>query len=205
MSKILESIIARRLSQIAEDHHLLPATHFGGRPGRTTTDAVLYLTQHIKDKWRQAKVTSVLFLDISQAFPSISHPQLIHILQCHHVPTQIVNWCCAFLSHRTTSLSFNDFTSPPMPASSGIPQGSPLSPILYLFYSADLLELIPLNNPNRLAGGFIDDTMLAVSSESIASNIEMLNQLVQGCLWWSRQHACQFDIGKFQLVHFTRN
>jgi hypothetical protein len=74
MSKITESIVAQRLSQLAEEHRLLPPNHFGARPGKTTTGAVLYLAQHIKDKWRQGNITSVLFLDISQAFPSVSHP-----------------------------------------------------------------------------------------------------------------------------------
>ena len=65
----LESVVARRLAAIAEEHNLLPPNHFGGRPQRTGTDAVLHLVQRIKDSWRVHKVTSVLSLDISSAFP----------------------------------------------------------------------------------------------------------------------------------------
>jgi ribonuclease HI len=205
MSKVTESIIAKRLTQLAEEFELLPRNHFGARPGKTTTDAVLYLVQHIKDKWRQGKITSVIFLDISQAFPSVSHERLIHNLQKRRVPLAIVEWCRNFLTQRTTTLKFDDYMSEPLLASAGIPQGSPLSPILYLFYSADLLEIVTHNDRSRLAGGFIDDTMIAVSSESISTNLTMLQPLIDRSVDWSHKHACQFDIGKFQLVHFTRN
>ncbi|KAF8886640.1 hypothetical protein CPB85DRAFT_1232394, partial [Mucidula mucida] len=33
----------------------------------------------------------------------------------------------------------------------------------------------------------------------------MLNELIPEALKWSVTHACRFDVGKFQLVHFTRN
>jgi hypothetical protein len=48
----------------------------------------------------------------------------------------------SFLTDRFTHLKFNDFTSALLSVSMGIPQGSPLSPILYLFYSSDLLEIL---------------------------------------------------------------
>ncbi|KAI5891867.1 uncharacterized protein SCHCODRAFT_02478998, partial [Schizophyllum commune H4-8] len=71
---------------------LISSQHFGGRPGRTTTDAVMYLVQRIKDAWRVGKVVSVLFKDISQAFPSVSHPRLLHNLRRRRVPEVLVRW-----------------------------------------------------------------------------------------------------------------
>lgn len=126
IGKIAESVIASRLSSLAEQHALLPDTHFGGRPGRTTTDAVLYGLQRIKDAARKGQVTSVLFLDISQAFPSVSHARLLHNLRKRAVPDAIVNWIASFLTDRTTTLKFDDYTSELRHASVGVPQGSPL-------------------------------------------------------------------------------
>ncbi|PPQ70369.1 hypothetical protein CVT24_013144 [Panaeolus cyanescens] len=42
-AKLLSAIVAEDMSRLLEEHQLLPATHFGGRPGRTTTDALHYL------------------------------------------------------------------------------------------------------------------------------------------------------------------
>ncbi|CDO75194.1 hypothetical protein BN946_scf184794.g1, partial [Trametes cinnabarina] len=204
-SKVLESVVARRLAGLAEQHGLLPTNHFGGRTGRTTTDAVLFLTQRVKDAWRKGHVATVLFLDITSAFPSVNHARLLHNLRKRHVPEDLVLWIRDFLSDRCTQVKFDDFTSEPLHASSGLPQGSPLSPILYLFYSADLLEVVDCKDPSQASGGFIDDTMLIVTSPSFEQNIAMLTALVPQLLGWSNSHACRFDVAKFQMLHCTRN
>jgi len=41
IGKVLESIMAETISYLTEEYQLLPATHFGGRPGRTTEDVII--------------------------------------------------------------------------------------------------------------------------------------------------------------------
>jgi len=43
MWKVLTAIVADQITFLTEKHQLLPKNHFGGRPGRTTTDAMLVL------------------------------------------------------------------------------------------------------------------------------------------------------------------
>jgi hypothetical protein len=66
---------------LIEKNTLLPDTHFGGRPGRTTTDAIHYLVGKIKAAWGKKRVTSVLFLDVEGAFPNVVTDRLIHNLK----------------------------------------------------------------------------------------------------------------------------
>ncbi|KAJ5152552.1 hypothetical protein N7492_009832 [Penicillium capsulatum] len=51
LGKLLEAVMARRLSYYAEHYGLLPDTQFGGRPGRTTEQALLVLANAIDRAW----------------------------------------------------------------------------------------------------------------------------------------------------------
>jgi hypothetical protein len=45
--KIMDAVIARRLSYLAETHHVLPPTHMGGRKMRSTEHALHAVTHKI--------------------------------------------------------------------------------------------------------------------------------------------------------------
>jgi len=79
--KVLTAIVAENISHMVEKDALLPDTHFGGRPGRTTTDAIHYLVGQIKSAWGKKKVALVLFLDVEGAFPNAVTDRLIHNLK----------------------------------------------------------------------------------------------------------------------------
>ena len=70
IAKLLSSIVVEDLVHLMEKHALLPANHFGGRPGRTTTDSLHLLVDTVKVAWRRKQVASVLFLDVEGAFPN---------------------------------------------------------------------------------------------------------------------------------------
>ena len=78
MGKLLTAIMMEDMVHLAEKHHLLPANHFGGRPGRTTTDSLHLVVNKIKGAWRCKKVAVMLFLDIEGAFPNAVTDHLLH-------------------------------------------------------------------------------------------------------------------------------
>lgn len=80
MWKVITAIIANHITFYMEKHQLLPATHFGGCPGCTTTDAIHLLMNEVKAAWRKQNMVSVLFLDIKGAFPNVNLSRLVHNL-----------------------------------------------------------------------------------------------------------------------------
>jgi len=94
-------------------------------------------------------------MDVAGAFNNVHHKRLIHNLRKRRIPLKITRWIESFLQGRSTHTSFNGTQSTSFPTPAGVPQGSPLSPILYIYYNRDLLD-IPRGN-NHLALGFIDD------------------------------------------------
>ena len=206
IAKVLTSIVAENLSRTVEQHHLLPNTHFGGRPGRSTADAVHYLVDKICTAWRTNKVVSVLFLDVEGAFPNAVTSRLIHNLRRRRVPTAIVKFVEQLLTNRKTRLKFDDFTSEIINIANGIGQGDPLSMLLYILYNADLLEL-PDNPTEEDALGYVDDIALIATGTDFEGTTQRLSNMMtknEGGLQWSNNHNSRFEVTKSAIIHFSK-
>jgi hypothetical protein len=166
MAKLVTAIVASDLSHLVEAHNLLPNTHFGGRPGRTTTDALHFLTHRIKEAWRANKVASILFLDVEGTFPNAVTDRLLHNLKKRRIPTAYANFVNNLLRGRRTRLKFDDFTSDMFEILNGIGQGDSLSMLLYIIYNADLLEVIG-NEAKECALRYVDNMALVAIGEDL--------------------------------------
>jgi len=131
IAKLLSSIIAEEVVHLTEKHLLLPVNHFGGRPGRTTTDSLHLLVDTVKAAWRWMQVVSALFIDIEGAFPNSVTERLLHNLRKRRIPERYVGLIGNMLTGRKNRLKFDDFSSCWFPLDNGIVQGDPLSMILY--------------------------------------------------------------------------
>ena len=206
MAKVLTSIVAENLSHIVELHQLLPKTHFGGRPGRSTADAVHYLVHKVCAAWREDKVVSVLFLDVEGAFPNAVTSKLIHNLKKRKIPTAIVSFITQLLHNRRTRLRFDDHTSELINITNGIGQGDPLSMLLYIIYNADLLDL-PDNPLSEDAIGYVDDVALLAIGEDFEETTHRLETIMkkdEGGLEWSKTHNSRFEVTKSAILHLSR-
>ena len=172
LGKVLESVMADTISYLTETYELLPAHHYGGRPGRSAEDAMMILTENIHKAWKNKKIYTAVFMDVAGAFNNVHHERLIHNLKKRRLPTNIAKWISSFLQKRSTQLLFNGTKSQSIPTPAGIPQGSPLSPLLYMYYNADLLD-IPQQRGTGL--GFIDDITYGVEGFTDKGNARKLN------------------------------
>jgi ribonuclease HI len=188
---------------VAETHQLIPPQHYGGRPGRTAEEAMTTLTEGIRNAWKEGDIYSAVFMDVAGAFNNVHHKRLIHNMRKRRVPEFIVRWTESFLKDRYTQLRFNGIDSTKIATDAGVPQGSPMSPILYLFYNADLLE-IPKNNGVTLSLGFIDDIAYGVQGQSDVENVRELRKMLQKAEIWRGKHGARFETSKYVLIHFSK-
>jgi len=203
VGKAFESVIAELLSFLTEEHELLPAHHFGGRPGRSTDDALMIMTENIHRAWKRGQVYSAVFLDVAGAFNFVHHLRLCDNLRNRGIPNTLVQWLLSFLQGRSTKLQFNGSTSEDIEVPAGVPQGSPLSPLLFMYYNADLLDIT--EKPSDMALGFIDDVVYGTAGTSDIANARRLKQLLEKAEIWRNRHGAQFEQSKYVLIHFTRN
>ena len=204
LGKILESVIAERISYVAETYNLLPENHFGARRRRSAEQALILLQEYIYKAWRGDKVLSLISFDVKGGYNGVSAPKLIQRMRARGIPERWLRWIFAFCSNRSASVVLNGHESNIEELlSPGIPQGSPLSPILFLFYNADLVEQQISNAKGAVA--FVDDYTSWVTGESAEANLVGIREVIKHALTWERRSGATFEEGKTALIHFTRN
>ena len=114
--------MAKRLSQAAEEHRLLPDTQMGARPGRSTETALELLTAQVKTIWGSGQfVASLLLLDISGAFDTVNSTRLLDILRRKGLPRWVVYWIKAFMTDRKTTLVIQGQETTAFSVPAGVP------------------------------------------------------------------------------------
>jgi hypothetical protein len=208
VGKIIEAATAAYLRELAEQHNMLPALQMGGRQGRAAETALDLLVNQVHEVWRSGKgqfAASLLSLDITGAFDRVICARLVHVLKAKGVPAQLADWMQAFMTDRSSSLVFSGTETEEKAVPIGIPQGSPLSPILYLFYAAELLEVCN-NTEERLSTcGFVDDTNMLAYSRTTEENCRILERAHTRCLDWAARYGASFAPEKYELIHLSRN
>lgn len=176
VGKLLTAIVAEDLTYMCEKYSMLPNTHFGGRPGRSTTDALHYVVNRIHHAWRNNKVAVIVYLDIEGAFPNAVTERLLHNMRKRGVPEAYVKFVERMLANRRTRLRFDDYLSEWFDIDNGIGQGDPLSMILYLFYNGDILSICKMKYEDAVA--FVDDAMIYVEAKSLLKCMLLANKMM---------------------------
>jgi hypothetical protein len=137
LAKIMEKIIARKLAVMAEFKTLLHMYQIGGRRQKSAIDAVMVLIQKMQANWRIRKrdfITSVLALDIKNAYPTVRAASFAKICIQIKLPTELIKWFISFMSDRTIRFAFDSEISAMIGVNDSIPQGSPVLPIMFLIF-----------------------------------------------------------------------
>ncbi|KAJ5111866.1 zinc knuckle domain protein [Penicillium alfredii] len=185
---------------VCETEGLLPRTHLGGRRGISTYHAIHIIIDRIKTAWGKGKpIVSLLMLDVSGAYDNVSHARLLHNLKKRRLG-HLVPWVRAFLSKRSTRIRMPEGMSDTIPTPTGIPQGSPISPILYRIYNADLIENC---GSGVISSGWVDDVCFMAKGDSEHETLKKLKAACHKADQWAEKHASVFDPKKYALIHFV--
>ncbi len=136
--KILERVINLRLRGHLEDNNLYNPYQYGFRSKRSTTSAITLASEKIAISKGMGINCTVIQRDISKAFDKVWTKGLQYKIMKLGIPQISEKLLCNFLEERTAAISINSASSAPFPLMSGVPQGSVLSPTLFITYTADM-------------------------------------------------------------------
>lgn len=137
LSKIVESIVKDQIMNHMEYVGLIPPEQHGYRQNRSTSTAIMELLHHWGEAKNKRMTTSVTSYDLSAAFDCMSPEFLVKKLKLYNFDDTACSWIMSFLSDRRQRVQIKSVSSSSKCLTLGSPQGSVLSPILFLIYMAD--------------------------------------------------------------------
>ena len=200
ISKVLERIVTNRLTFYLETQLQLSDHQFGFRRTRSTEWALWNFVHAASLTLKARRKTVLLSLDIQSAYDRVWHAGLLHKLAAANVPLGLVGWISAFLRDRQASLRVGTASiSQPLPM--GVPQGSPLSPVLFLVFIDDLLRSLASQSSVQ---AFADDIVIWWTLGKGESGNAHGNALLALVLAWARRWKMIFNPAKCKFLVISR-
>ena len=141
--KILERILNERIQGFAEANGKFHPNQFGFRKGKGTETALMKLYETISLNQRLRGQCNIICRDIEKAFDKVWHNGLKFKILNMGLPLIIEKMTANFLDDRTAKIRLNNQLSGLINIRSGVPQGSILSPTLFILYTSDLTPAGP--------------------------------------------------------------
>ena len=145
VAKTMERMVASRLSFLAESDEWWCQDQAGFWTLRSCEDQVLRLSQAVSNGFqtRPAKRCVLALLDYSKAYDTVWRNRLFELMLEKGVSRTIVRWIRGFLCDRKAAVRINGIVGASRKMQQGVPHGTILSPLLFLFYINGIREEVP--------------------------------------------------------------
>jgi len=203
MGKVVEKVVAEVVSEEAEWWGLLSDGLFGNRKGRSVIEAAAMMVDSAHAAWTDGNITGVLLRDIKAAFPSLAKGRLVNRMKAKHIDGDHIRWTESYLSERTVEMIMEGNAMTRHPVEAGVPQGSPVSPILFAIYTSGLIKLVE-DYVSAEGHSFVDELGWVATGSNVNQVVTKLEQCAGIIIEWASRRGQPFDTAKTDAALFTR-
>ena len=168
---MFEKLVLSRLKQHLELNNIIPKEQHGFCTGKSTITALTEIIEYMIDSLEAGETVSSIFLDLSKAFDCLNIDTMLANLETRGVKGIVLNWVESYLKGRKQVVELTEIVnnversirSSYKNVIRGVPQGSVLSPLLYVLYTSDFQKSLEEYSSSVM---FADDKVILSSSNS---------------------------------------
>lgn len=201
LGKILEKAIYTRLLSFINDNGILSPKQFGFRSGKSTQDAICFLTDKIYKALDNSIPCMSIFLDLAKAFDTVDHDLLFQKLERYGIRGLPLRLIKSYFSNRKQRTKIGDNYSSELTLEVGVPQGTVLGPLFFILYINSLLTL----ELNSEIISYADDTAVYIEGDSWEQVRIKAVQVMTVIKQWLVENKLTLNILKSNFVTFSCN
>ena len=102
-------------------------------------------------------MVGALLMDVSAAFPSVARDCLVRRMRDLKLDENLVQWTDSFIQNQRVIMNINGHDGRLEEVTIGLPQGSPVSPVLFGIYILEVHAAVQSKVPETAGISFVDD------------------------------------------------
>ena len=201
ISKIFEKLMCSRMQNFISRNNILSRNQFGFRQGLNTNDAILQLVDECILALDKRNYFITVLLDFKKAFDTVNHEILIKKLYRIGFRGTSLMWFRSFLTDRKIVVDVEGVISDARIVNIGLPQGSVISPLLFLLYINDMCNA---SNYVKFLH-FADDTTVYAEGNNISDLANMLSDELVKIDRWLTANRLSLNLEKTCYLIFSHS
>ncbi|KAK9496777.1 hypothetical protein O3M35_012971 [Rhynocoris fuscipes] len=196
IAKVFDSLVYDLIYPLTSS--IIPEQHGFVKNRSTTTNLLIYQTT-IFNACNENFIVDSIHTDFSKAFDSVNISTVLLKLETYGIHGSLLKWFSSYLADRLQIVKANSSYSFAFPATSGVPQGSHLGPLLFLVFINDIGSIF--NNVFFLL--FADDLKIFKVIKSPHDNHILQNNLDSLQVWCSN-NGLHLNVSKCYQICCTK-
>lgn len=197
--KIIEVAVKNQLAEYIEQNDILIRQQSGFRKQHSCETAINLMLSNWMDNIEKNQEIVAVFLDFKRAFETIDRKLLIKKLEIYGCDENALEWFANYLTDRNQKVKIDDKISESITVQNGLPQGSVLSPLLFVLYINDINLIMDHSSLNL----FADDTTMTVADNNPENAFKKMNHDLAKLDDWLRYNKMALNIKKTNFMHIT--
>jgi hypothetical protein len=203
-SKIIEKLIYARLLTNIDNNNILVGEQYGFRTQSSTEKAAFSSINNILTAKNNNQRVGGIFCDLQKAFDCVNHEILLDKLEFYGIEGKFKTLIKSYLTSRYQRVTLGNLSNSTNSSkweriNCGVPQGSILGPLFFLFYINDLPKIIKKDNKIVL---FADDTSILIIDKKTPDFNRNINQTFYDVNTWFKDNLLTLNVSKTQYIEF---